>query len=189
MQAMALLEIETKARVRDREELIHNLSALGCELSAPTRQDDTVYVRKPGDLATFLQNDVFLRIRIQDDGTTVLTAKRPVRKAGDVLVKYEHEVLVSSADEARAMLVLMGFSEAVRVVKVRRKGYVSGYEACLDDIEGLGTFIELEQMGAQEDAERIQAEMRAFLSSLGIAPEDAVTKGYDVLMLESESVR
>lgn len=184
MQPMAKLEIETKALIRDREALVAKLAEAGCELSEPKRQDDTVYVQNTGDLATFLDNDVFLRIRIQDDGKVVLTAKKPIRKAGDVLVKHEHEVIVSSADEARAMLELMGYCAAVRTVKVRRIGHAGEYEACIDDIEGLGSFIELEKMGEKEDAERIQSDMRAFLSSLGVAPEDVVTKGYDVLMLE-----
>lgn len=182
---MAKLEIETKARIRDRDALLTKLAALGCELSVPKTQDDTVYVRNTGDLATFLGNEVFVRIRVQSDGHIVLTAKQPITKSPDQLIKHEHEVVVNSRDEAAAMLALMGFSPAVRTIKTRRTGHVNGYEVCFDDIDGLGTFIELELMGDEADGSRIQSEMGEFLASLGIAPEDRVSKGYDVLMLES----
>lgn len=184
MQGMALLEIETKARLADRGAVMQKLEALGCAFAAPKTQDDTVYVAKTGTLEEFLSNDVFLRIRIQDGQKVVLTAKKPVRKSAEVLVKHEHEIVADSAEQARAILELMGLKPAVRTVKVRRTGHVAGYEVCIDDIEGLGSFIELEKMAEAGDAEHIQAEMGEFLASLGIEASDRVTKGYDILMLE-----
>jgi adenylate cyclase class IV len=72
---MALLEIETKARLADRDAVMQKLEALGCAFVAPKTQDDTVYVAKTGTLEEFLSNDVFLRIRIQDGQKVVLTAR------------------------------------------------------------------------------------------------------------------
>ncbi len=182
---MALLEIETKARLRDRAALLEKLAALGCALAEPKTQDDTVYVKRTGDVATYLGNDTFLRIRVQDGTRVLLTAKQPITHSADQLVKREHEVTTDSLEETQQLLGLLGFFPAVRTRKTRRTGHVAGYEVCLDDIEDLGSFIELEQMGDEADAPRIQAEMGEFLASLGVQPEDRVTRGYDVLMLES----
>lgn len=180
-----MLEIETKARVRDREVLLEKLGSLGCVLSEPKTQDDTVYVRSIGDVATYLGNDIFMRIRIQDGARVILTAKRPITRSADQLVKHEYEVVTDSLDATKGMLELMGFFPAVRTHKVRRTGHAGRYEVCIDEIEGLGLFIELEEMGEEIDAPRIQSEMGEFLASLGVQPEDRVTRGYDVLMLES----
>jgi len=161
------------------------LIASGCVFSAPKTQDDMVWVEKTGSLEVFLANLVFLRIRIQDGSKVILTAKKPMGKSGDgSLVKMEHETAVESAEEMREILGMMGYTEAVRVQKTRLKADHAGYEICFDDIEGLGSFIELERLGKQEDAEKIQKEMTEFLLSLGITAEDKVTKGYDILMLE-----
>lgn len=186
MQGMAKLEIETKARLVEREAVMQKLESLGCVLGEPKTQDDTVFAAKTATLEEFLSNDVFLRIRIQDGQKVVLTAKKPVRKSAEVLVKHEHETVVESAEQTRAILELMGLVPVVRTVKVRRTGHVGTYEVCIDDIEGLGSFIELEVMGDAENAERVQAEMGEFLASLGINASERVTKGYDILMLEQQ---
>jgi adenylate cyclase class 2 len=177
-------EIEVKARVEDKEALRQALVELGCVFNAPVRQDDTVFALKIGTLEEFLSNDSFLRIRIQDDGTVILTAKKQIRKSEGGLVKIEHETIVQSADASRSILELMGYQEAVRVKKSRQTAHLKEYEICLDDIEGLGLFIELEQMGESDDAPAIQKDMLDFLLSLGISADTQVKKGYDILMIE-----
>jgi adenylate cyclase class 2 len=177
-------EIEVKARIADTNALIHALTMLGCTFGESVSQDDTVYTEKIGTLAEFLSNDVFLRIRVQDNGKIILTAKRPTKKSAEHLVKIEHEVEVNSAEEMQAILEMMGYHSGVHVKKTRRTAHYQQYEICIDEIEGLGAFIELEVMGESDDAEGIQKDMWEFLTSLGIQPEDQVKKGYDILMIE-----
>ena len=97
-------EIEVKAILTDLLVVKKKLESMGCVFSEPVTQDDMVYGAKVGSLEDFLSNDVFLRIRIQGDGKVVLTAKKPRNKSADSLIKQEHEVIVSSADEARGIL-------------------------------------------------------------------------------------
>lgn len=181
------IEIEVKAKVLDKKALMQKVSALGCTFSNPTSQDDTVYVKNTGSLETFLSNDAFLRIRIQGDGKTILTAKKPKNKSAENLIKREHEVTVNSAEEARCILELMGYQEAVRVRKTRRIAEYGDYEICLDDIEGLGSFVEVEAMGRESDAEKTQKDLWEFLKKLDISPVEKISKGYDILMLEKSS--
>ena len=179
------MEIEVKAKLRDKDFVVRKLTELGCGFSDVKTQDDMVWVEKTGSLDDYLSNEVFLRIRIENGGKIILTAKSPKGKSGnDSLVKHEYEVQVDSAEEARNILALMGFQEAVRVKKNRQTTHYNGYEICLDSVEGLGSFIELEKMSDVGSAASIQEEMMAFLKPLGIAPEDQVKKGYDILMLE-----
>ena len=178
-------EIEVKAKVTNKEALLSSLVKLGCTFTDPISQDDMVYGEKTGTLKEFLSNDVFLRIRIRGDGKIILTAKQPTKKSAEHLVKIEHEVEVSSHLEARAILKMMGYSPMVRVKKIRRIAHFHEYEICIDEIEGLGAFIEIEVIGESENADTIQAEMGTFLESLGIATESQVKKGYDILMLET----
>jgi adenylate cyclase class 2 len=164
---------------------MNKLVALECVFSSPKMQDDMVWVEKTGSLDVFLSNSVFVRIRIQDGSKVILTAKRSKEKTGAAsLVKREHEVVVDSAEEVRGILQLMGLQEAVRVTKTRQTTTCNGYEVCIDDFEGLGSFIELEKIASTDKAADIQDEMMKFLETLGIAPENRIMKGYDILMLE-----
>lgn len=181
------MEIEVKARLKNKATVIEKLTALGCEFSDIKTQDDIVWVKKTGTLEDFLSNNVFLRIRIQNGNKVIMTAKSPKGKSGnESLVKHEHEVTVDSADEARNILALMGFHEAVRVIKKRQTAHYDGYEICLDDVEGLGSFIELEKIADDTAAAQIQEKMMEFLKGLGVATEDQAKKGYDILMIESK---
>jgi len=56
-------------------------------------------------------------------------------------------------------------------------------EICLDEVENLGSFIEVEKM-SDGDSKQIQEELAEFLGLLGVSPKDRVTKGYNTLMLE-----
>jgi adenylate cyclase class 2 len=179
------MEIEIKARVSDMPELRARLEGAGCTFAPPVVQDDTVYVRKTGSLHDFLSNDAFLRIRVQNDGRIIFTAKKNANKSGHGLVKTEHEVTVSSVEELRGILQLSGHIPAVHVRKSRLKAHHGRYEICLDEIDGLGSFIELEEIGEESTAPMIQKNMWDFLESLGVSREDEVTKGYDILMLEA----
>ena len=179
------MEIEVKARLSDKKGVTERLTALGCSFSEPKTQDDMVWVAQVGTLETFLSNDSFFRVRVQNGSKVILTAKKPKAKTGHAsLVKHEYEVVVDSAQEVRGILKLMGLAEAVRVVKVRRTAKYKEYEICIDEIENLGDFIEMEKLGEEESAQNVQKEMLEFLATLGISSEDVVKKGYDILMLE-----
>jgi adenylate cyclase class 2 len=181
------MEIEIKARLQDKEAVMQKLVELGCVFSEPKTQDDMVWVEKMDSMDEWFSNTVFMRIRVQNGNKVILTAKIPKNIAGEGnLVKREHEVIVDSAEEARNILGMLGLKEGVRTVKTRRTADYNGYEICLDDVEGLGTFIEVEKIGADEDADQILAEMDKFLVTLGVPIENKVTKGYDILMLEKQ---
>lgn len=180
------MEIEVKAYLKNKESVVAKLLSLGCELGPTKTQDDMVWVENMGPLEVFLANKVFLRIRIQNGDKVILTAKKPKALSGDAsLIKREHEVVVDSADEARNILQMLGLQEAVRTIKKRLVTKYGDYEICIDDVEGLGSFIEVEKIGDEASAAAVQAEMIAFLESLGVPASDRIMKGYDILMLES----
>ena len=174
-------EIEVKARLRDRDTVMQRLASLGCAFKDPIEQEDAVYVEKTGSLEIFLSNKVFLRIRVNDGSEVILTAK----KRTGPLVAIEYETTVASKEEVRQILLLMGYQEAVRVHKVRVTTEYQGCEICVDEVEGLGSFIEMEKLTEDGDAEKIQEELFGFFASLGIVEADRVTKGYDLLMFET----
>lgn len=180
-------EVEAKARIRDRDALMTKLEELGCALGEPVRQEDVVYVRKHSSMEEFLGNDFFLRIR-EVPGKTIFTLKyHPNRSQnGDsASMPIEHEVTVNSRPELESMLALLGFDPALAIYKERRTAHYKDWEICLDDVEELGSFIEVERLiGHEEDVEPVRQAMLAFLESLGVAPEDLGAKRYDIQHLE-----
>ena len=174
-------EIEVKARLKNEANVLEKLKALGCVLSEPIRQVDTVYSKIVGNVEEYLKNDHFLRIREKSDGTFIFTVKKPLSKA--VLTKAEHETEIMNAKELEQALLLMGYQKANRVVKLRRSGTCGEFEICIDEVEKLGSFIEVEKM-SDGDVDAVRKELNEFLTSLGVSPEDEVHKGYDIMAIE-----
>ncbi len=83
----------------------------------------------------------------------------------------------------------VGFELIIHLNKIRRKAKYQDYEICLDEVEGLGAYIEVERMVEEGDSEHIQKELFDFLQSLGIAAEDQVDEGYDILLFKKERAK
>jgi len=174
-------EIEIKAKLINREEVISKLTSLGCVFEKEVTQNDTVYARNVGSLSNFRTNDVFLRLRVKNNTKVLFTLKKRMSNDLDAL---EYEVEVSSRDEMEQALLLMGYNEAIRVNKRRVVTHYNGNEICIDEVENLGSYIEMETLAEEGNSELIQEEMFRFFETLGIKREDRVMSGYDILMFE-----
>jgi adenylate cyclase, class 2 len=182
-------EVEVKAHIRNAEELLEKLKELGSVLGEPVTQADTVYVKETGSMETFLANEHFLRIRKTPEKVIFTLKYHPGRtgNGNSLAMPIEHEVEVTNESELKEMLKLLGFQPALCITKTRRTTDVGEYEVCIDEVEGLGSFIEVEKLlEHEEDTEETVAMMKVFLESLGVAAEDIGVKRYDVQVLERE---
>lgn len=175
-------EIEVKARVKDEAGLITKLSELGCVLSEPVEQDDAIYSNLEGNaFLKFAPGKNILRIR-KAKGKIILALKQP---QGNELANIEKELEIGNAEEMAQILKLLDYPEVVRVVKTRRKTHFENYEICIDEVQGLGSFVEVEKM-SEENPAKIQEELFDFLASLGVKREDRVCQGYDTMLYEQK---
>lgn len=168
-------EIEVKARISNPSALITQLKTRGCIFSEPIHQIDTVYIPLGATIPVPKGVNV-LRIREQD-GKYILTLKQPISNQLD---NIEKETEITDAFQMKEIIKLLGFEEVSKVEKRRRKSKYKNYEICIDEVTGLGTFIEVETFGV--DGENIQKELFALLEELGISKSDQVFDGYDVMI-------
>ncbi len=182
-------EVEVKAALENREEVLKNLSDLGVEFGVSKTQDDTVYAIKTDTVEEFLSNDLFLRLRVVDNTKTIFTAKyHPERSAENDTSATEYEVEVDSRDTMEKIINLQGYSEAVRIRKTRQTAHYKEWEICLDEVEGLGTFMEVEHL-VQEGADvtQVYEDLKVFICSLGVPESTITTSRYDIMLLKKNS--
>ena len=179
-------EVEVKAALKDKPAVMKALEALGASFSEPTTEADTLYAKDIGNMEAYNRNADFLRIRVRGSGEIIFTLKHhPTRHEGRPdSMPIEHETSVGSKDEMEEMIRIMGYQEVVKTDKVRQKGHVGKWEVCIDEVEGLGTFIELEELTDGTETQRVIDEMLEFLATLGIAREDMFADRYDIALLK-----
>ena len=171
-------EVEVKARVTDEARLLSQLDVAGIKLGPGVRQEDVIYSTKTWDFTEFNNTENTLRIRRQS-GRTLFTLKRGGTNELDGI---ECEVEVNDAKQLAEIIRHLGYFEEVRVNKTRRKAKLGDIEICLDEVEGLGTFIELEKLTQDANTTPIQEELFRLLESWSVKRTDRETHGYDTLI-------
>lgn len=175
-------EIEIKATITSVQSIIDTLQAQNIAVTQPVTQHDRVYGQN--DVEDTVDNTApWLRIRSETkQGSTkhIFTLKRSVTNQMDSI---EHETEVTDPVELEAIIEQLSFSLYSDLTKTRQKAHMNDIEICIDAVDGLGSFVEVEKL-TDEDAnyEAVVAELWQVLDRLGIQPEDEVIDGYDVLM-------
>ena len=154
-----MFEVENKYPIEDALAVQSRVEALGCEFDPPMVQAD-LYFNHPG--RDFAQTDEALRIRSVGDENR-LTYKGP-KLDQQTKTRREIEFAIGAgcetASQMAEMLTALGFRAVHEVRKQRRIGHFSwqkmAVEAALDQIDGLGNFLEIEISAeeAQLDAAR-----------------------------------
>lgn len=183
-------EVEMKFVVGDMAALESRILACGATISPPQTEVDVYFAHPARD---FAQTDEALRIRRKGDAN-FMTYKGPKI---DPTTKTRHEIdlpLLPGEETAGAwmsMLVALGFGIAGEVRKSRRKAQIAwqgqSVEGSLDEIDGLGTFAELELVVEAEGLEMAKACVTSLATQLGL--EKSERRSYLELLLANFTQR
>jgi len=177
-------EIEVKISIGDSiEKAIEILSEKGIVLGGRVIQEDTVFCNYHGDYRVYEPGTIYMRLRKQN-GEYIFTAKQPQTTNLDCI---EYETKVENPEAIRGILELSGYHEVITIKKERRKAKHNSYEICLDNVEGLDVFVEVEAITDGVDSEKTLEELYVFAQTLGLDIKERVMDGYDVLMWEKEN--
>ncbi|ASJ14348.1 class IV adenylate cyclase [Thermococcus radiotolerans] len=177
-----MIEIEVKGYANEAvfERVRENFKLIRKEY-----HEDT-YFRHP--CRDFAETDEALRIRIRRFNghfEAFLTYKGP-KIDQNSKTRMEIEVPISDPDKHTEILRNLGFEEVLTIEKTREKYYVDkGIIIDLDEVNGLGKFIEIEALAEGEEVvEETVKILREILESLGV--ERFERRSYLELMLERE---
>ena len=173
-----MIEIEAKFKLSDNMTRDKLITVLESQLVAPIsvkHQIDTVFLLPEQVDIPIIPGSKIMRVRdVLDPETGELQRSLMTLKIeGQVKsVSDEYEFAVDDGNTARQMLTALGWQEVVTVDKVRLESKTEDYTICVDEVAGLGLFIELEVL-AEDDAntDNIQQQMYSFLKSLNIDGE------------------
>jgi adenylate cyclase class 2 len=155
-----MIEVEVKARAQ--RDTAQRLLSMGASLTGKETHHD-LYFNSP--LCDFRASDEALRIRVKEEGAR-LTYKGPKL---DRLTKSRRELTVRIDDPLKMQQILLslGYVLSAEVKKRRTKYSYGDLVIALDEVEGLGSFVEVEARG--EADYKVQRELVLdMLSRLGL---------------------
>ena len=167
--------LELKVPAVDLGEVRAAAARLGARLEGTMRQVDTYFAVPEGRL----------KLREVEGGPAELISYRRPNLAGSRLSAYhlcpvtDSELLKTCLTEALGMRV---------VVDKRRELWLWEHTRIhLDQIAGLGTFVELETVITHQTDAHAEAELNHVAGALGLAAEQAISGSYSDLILEAGS--
>ena len=171
-----MIEVEVKARCDP--EVVDKILAMGAVLKGTEHHHD-IYFNSPD--RDFRRTDEALRIRIKEEGAR-LTYKGPKL---DMRTKSRLELTVKLDDPTAMEKILaeLGFRPSGEVRKRRTKYTLGEVTFALDDVEGLGSFLEIEALAEDNWADR-QERVLEILQSLGQG--ESIRKSYLELLEEHQ---
>ncbi len=182
-----MLEVEVRYRTADRPGVVARLLAMGAELAEDRTDEDQYYNAPDRDLRAADEAFRLRRVGVRN----YLTHKGPRRDA-ETRTRTETEVPLADGPEAAAgaarLLAALGFRPVVVVRKARqvyrfaRAGF--RLEACFDDVERVGPFVELEILAEEHQYAAAKAVLLATAAELGLI--EVETRSYLGMVLAAQ---
>jgi adenylate cyclase, class 2 len=182
-----MYEVEQKHVLPDVRAFEERLAERGVEIGAVVNQSDTYFAHPCRD---FSQTDEALRIRTVGGDKSFVTFKGPKL---DTTTKTRHEIELpldrsdSDGRQFAELLASLGF-KPVAVVRKRRRPFelkVGDHkvEGALDDVEHVGTYVELELMADNAGMDAAKKTIAALAGELLLGPTER--RSYLELLLEN----
>ena len=180
INVIKLFEVEIKAKIKNFNEIKENLIKLGAIKKKLIIMDD-YYFKHPNK--DFGKTDEALRIRITDE-KKYLTYKGP--KLDEITkTREEIEIEIQEPEKFKVILKKLGFIEVPKISKKREIYEINKIKICLDDVQFIGKFIELEiEVNDEEDRIKKVNELIKFAENIGIKQKDFIRKSYLELVKE-----
>ncbi len=173
-----MIEIEAKFKLSNNTTSDKLIAILESQFIAPIsikHQIDTVFLLPEQVDTPIIPGSKVMRVRdvLNPETGELQQSLMTLKVEGQTkLVSDEYEFTIDDGNTAHQMLTALGWQEVVTVDKVRLESKTEDYTICVDEVAGLGLFIELEVLAEDEaNADNIQQQMYSFLKNLNIDGE------------------
>lgn len=171
-----MIEVEVKARAKP--ETLEKILALGAIFLKEEKHIDVYF---NSSIRDFRKTDEALRIRAKEEGAR-LTYKGP-KLDTETKSRKELTVKIDSPERMAEILTSLGFVSSAKVIKRRTKYALGDITFALDDVQGLGLFLEIEAKASGDaDLEDQRRKVISLLSQLGLG--ESIRKSYLELLTE-----
>lgn len=183
-----MIEVEVKVHVSDKLKTEENLLQLDFAKGNLVRETDYYFDNEAGN---FRKSDKALRIRecenlSQNTKEAFMTYKG--QKLDNIsMTRKELEIKIDDAKTGKEILENLGFTPVRPVIKLRQYFHKDTMTACLDQVEGLGDFLELEIV-VENESEKGDAldKLLGLLGELGYRKEEIIRTSYLSMIQKKE---
>jgi len=172
-----MLEIELKVRVQDLAPIRERLRELHADLTGTTCEHD-VYFNAPH--RDFARTDEALRVRYSDNNV-IVTYKGAKIPGFEFKAREEINVTIENGAGFESILERLGFKKTAVVDKTREYYHYGEASITLDDVKGLGFFVEIELTG-NEAGSSVTGKINSIAEKIGVEGEQILSSYLELLL-------
>lgn len=167
---LGMIEVEVKSKITSVIDVEQTLIAMGFTKNKYVAEEDTYFDNNEGYIRTSGSAMRIRRITDLETGKCISQINfKGVRHDMISMTRDEFETQIANATTMQQILNLLGYKAVDSIVRKNRMELVNGdMTACLDCVEGLGDFLELEIMVENKNQEAAAlCRINAVLEELG----------------------
>lgn len=173
-----MYEVEIKFKLKEPDKIKEKIESRKCNFKE-LKQDDHIFVKNGITSENIQPGENILRIR-EENGKNYLTLKQ--RKN-----HLELETRIEDEKVANEMLKAMDYYELVEVKKTRLECKLNGFNLTIDNVDGIGYFMEIEKVISNENnIEKTKKEIMEFALAIGLTEADIENQKYDQMVLKKD---
>ena len=181
------IELRFEVRAQDVKTSITQFLQTHATLIKETHQKDTYFSHK--EFLDVLPPIKRLRVRVSDKGSTINRKDRKVVDGVNQNYCDEYETPIQDAETMTKILTALDIKPIVIVDKKRKVYQYQDTEISVDEVQNLGTFIELEASGEFESIEIARNKLYHIAQELGLQKQwQEQEGGYAYLALKREGI-
>jgi adenylate cyclase class 2 len=179
-----MLEVELKVKVPALDPVRIRLFDHQAKFLGKVHEHDIFYNAPHRDFGV---TDEAVRVRYADD-RAVVTYKGPKIKKFGLKAREELNFGVESGEPFETMLLRLGFTKTAEVNKWRENYRLGNTTISLDDVEGLGTFAEIEVI-AENGADNPTTKIGKIARKIGVEGEPILESYLEMLLAKQSGHR
>ena len=179
-----MLEVELKVKVPSLEPVREQLLKKGAECSGRIHEHDIYYNAPHRDFGV---TDEAVRVRYTNDHAVVTYKGAKIKKFG-LKAREELNIAVESGKVFETMLDRLGFTKTTDVNKWRENYRFSGAAISLDEVDELGTFVEIEIMAEAENSNAAVL-IERIAKEIGVSGEPILASYLEMLLSKRSAVQ
>ncbi len=181
-----MIEVEIKAEINSTENYQEKLHNKGFVFKDRIIEKDIYLDNENNDI---LSGDIALRVRTvsypDTDGSFFYITFKGVRSDNVSMTRPEFETGVDSAEIALSIFKSLGYLPVRPFVMKKRNTYIKdNVTACIDEVEDLGAYLELEILCEESEKEASLSILWEILLDIGLSKSMVITKSYLSMLQE-----
>ncbi|MDR1032938.1 MAG: class IV adenylate cyclase [Candidatus Nomurabacteria bacterium] len=187
---MAKIEIEYKYPLKNPDAVVGFLDKKA-KLKYESHQVDTYFDSETVGYSKDLENgrriDQWLRVREEDGKASINFKDYGISDNDGYCTELESDI--AEPADVKGIVERMGFLPAAVVDKKRRAYAYKGAEVAVDTVADLGSFIEVEYYGENEDIDQAKKLLEGILDEVGAKLGDRDKVGYPYHLIKKSRVK